>query len=197
MDTAEDTKWHLNRLLQVPCIGGAGIRTQVQTCRPMTSTCVVTDLYFGYRSVQWRTYWYPILLAFPREPQSFSQVSPCFYRCQALKSGSNLACNQAARASTASSETNSSSFLADNFFASFKSWRSARSHRPSLPPVETNTPPFQGTFHYTHSCYFWQLNRHISFVWEACPATCPKWRTPARDRRRAGLPRHPAWSVAH
>ncbi len=58
----------------------------------MTSTCVVTDLYFGYRSVQWRTYWYAILLAFPREPQSFSQVSPCFYRCQALKSGSNLAC---------------------------------------------------------------------------------------------------------
>ncbi len=83
---------HLNRLFQVPCIGGAGIRTQVQTCRPMTSTCVVTDLNFGYLSVQWRTYWYPILLSFPREPQSFSQVSPCCYRYRLLKSGSNPAC---------------------------------------------------------------------------------------------------------
>ncbi len=125
--------------------GGAGIRTPVQTCHPMASTCLAVGLMFRHPYARRHASGRPILLDCPQRPQAFLQVSSCFYKLPALMSCSNRACLSpccyAARASTASSETNSSSFLADNVFASFKSWRSACGHWPDLPPVETNTPP--------------------------------------------------------
>jgi len=76
-------------------------------------------------------------------------VSSYFYRLPLLKSGSSRTCTQsccyAARAYSASKKT-SSSFLAVKIFASLGSWRSACSHWPDLPPVETETPPKDFSF---------------------------------------------------
>jgi len=72
--------------------GDAGIRTPVQTCHPMASTCVAFGLVFGWLYARWQAFIHPILLCFPRSTQAFLRSSSCFYRYPALMSCSDRTC---------------------------------------------------------------------------------------------------------